>query len=166
MHAFNVLLNSVIWLAHRLRRVCLSMMVIHMSACGTTQEAVNEPAEESMQSSLHFYLNKLPDQDFIEYYGGEEHPRVWYRAAEELGRIGWVAIPLLIERLDSPDPYEVMLALYALMLASQDFEVVAETDGEYIRLGTVLTQRTNDSNRKIALEWWHTYGYLWDEDPE
>lgn len=163
MHDFNMLLSSVNWFGLRLRLVCFLMLASSMTACGTTQEAVNESAEESATDSLHFYLNKLPDKDFIEYYGGEEHPRVWYRAAEELGRIGWAAIPLLIERLDSPDPYEVMLALYALMLASQDFEVIAETDGEYIQLGTVLTESTNESNRKIALDWWDTYGYLWVE---
>lgn len=162
MQTFNLLPVGIQWFFGRFRWVFLLVVLANINACATTDEAPDHGDELSNGGALHFYLSRLPDRDFIEYYGGDEHPRIWYRAAEELGRMGKAAIPPLIQRLDSPDPYEVMLTLYALMLASQDFEVVAETGGEYIQLGTVLTESTNDSNRRIALRWWNTYSYLWD----
>lgn len=128
-----------------------------------TEPPSAQSAEGNSESSVQFYIDKLPDKSFIDYYGGEEHPRIWYRAAEELGQFGKEAIPLLIERLDSEDSYEVMLALYALMLASQDSAVMAETHGDYVQLGTVLTESTNESNRVIALAWWQTHKHLWDK---
>lgn len=118
-------------------------------------------ATPSEHERVHYYIDKLPDRDYVDSYGGEEHPRPWYTAAEALGEIGKPAIPALIERLDTPDPYELKLALYALMLASQDPVLQAETRGDYLRLDTVLTADTNEVNRRRALDWWQRYRHLW-----
>lgn len=124
----------------------------------------DEPGEMSVAQAeeIRYYVGKLPDRDYVDTYGGAEHPRTWYTAAEALGEIGKPAIPALVERLVSEDAYELKLALYALMLASQDPQVQAGTGGDYLRLGTVLSKASNAENRELALAWWHRYRYLWE----
>ncbi|AMD02151.1 hypothetical protein LOKO_03104 [Halomonas chromatireducens] len=110
----------------------------------------------------HYYVSRLADRRFIDTYGGDEHPRVWYIAAERLGQIGEPAVPLLFGLIDTTDAYELMLVLYALQLATQDSALMAETGGDYIQLGTVLTESTNRENREIALAWWQRHGWRWE----
>lgn len=119
----------------------------------------DEAAAEQL-AAVHYYIGKLPDRTYVDTYGGEEHPRTWYTAAEALGAMGKIAIPALIERLDTSDPYELKLALYALMLASQDPVLLAETHGDYLRLTTVLTQETNDENLRRARAWVQRHRHL------
>ncbi|RUO28801.1 hypothetical protein CWE12_10840 [Aliidiomarina sedimenti] len=121
------------------------------------------PTADSAADSLSYNLRRLADRDFVDSYGDGENEKIWYTAAENLGEIGKQAIPPLIERLDSPDEYEVMLALYALQLASQD-EALAEDIGDnYLRLPSVLNPRANPQNRAIALSWWQQYEHLWSQ---
>lgn len=115
--------------------------------------------------TVHYYISRLPDRLYVKTYGDAENPRPWYIAAEALGEIGKPAVPALIARLDSPDPYELKLALYALMLASQDPELLAETGGEYLRLTSVLTEESNAENRQQALDWWQRNRHLWPHSP-
>lgn len=126
-----------------------------------TTENPAPPADQAEQDAVAYHISKLPDRDFVETYGDADNPRPWYTAAEALGEIGKPAIPALIARLDTPDPYELKLALYALMLASQDPTLKAETGGDYMRLGTVLTEESNAENRRLALEWWERHRGLW-----
>lgn len=142
---------------------CMASETPEPGSAETERAAVadgGEPVSEA-RATIEHYLSKLPDRDYVKTYGGPEHPRTWYTAAEALGEIGKPAVPALIERLDSPDPYELMLALYALMLASQDPALMAETEGDYLRLGTVLTPDTNEENRRLALDWWRRHQHLW-----
>ncbi|RDB44034.1 hypothetical protein DU490_04945 [Halomonas sp. DQ26W] len=117
------------------------------------------------EDKAHYYISRLADRRFIDTYGGDEHPRVWYIAAERLGQIGEPAVPLLFSLIDSADPYELMLVLYALQLATQDPVLLAETGGDFVQLGTVLAEsanRENRENRQIALEWWQRHGWRWE----
>jgi hypothetical protein len=116
---------------------------------------------DDIDSTVAYYIARLSDRDYVDVYGGE-NPRPWYIAAERLGQIGAPAIPSLVAQLSSDDEYELMLALYALMLASQDPGVLAATGGRYVALGTVLTPQTNAENRTIALEWWAEHRHLWE----
>lgn len=115
----------------------------------------------SQRDAIAYYIEKLPDRDFVETYGDDDNPRPWYTAAEALGGIGKDAVPALVERLDTTDPYELKLALYALMLASQDPVLQAETGGEYLRLGVVLTEEGNEDNLRKARSWWERHRHLW-----
>lgn len=125
-------------------------------------ETSSRRSAESIREDIKYYISKLPDRDYTDTYGGEEHPKTWYIAAEALGWIGKPAVPYLIERLDSRDSYEVMMALYALQLATQDGSITWRTDGEHIRLDRVLDQDSNRENRVIALNWWRRHGHIWD----
>lgn len=111
--------------------------------------------------AAYYYITRLPDRSYVQTYGDSDNPRPWYTAAEALGEIGKPAIPALMERLDTADPYELKLALYALMLASQDTALQAETDGDYLQLDTVLTEDNNAENRQRALAWWERHRHLW-----
>ena len=113
------------------------------------------------QDEAHYYMARLADRRFVAAYGAEEHPRPWYIAAERLGQIGEPALPLLASRLDTSDEYELKLVLYALMLASQDPQVMAATDGDYLELDEVLSTRSNAENRRQAREWWQRQGWRW-----
>lgn len=127
----------------------------------TTEEYWLPPLFVSPEDEAHYYISRLPDRRFVTTYGGPEHPRPWYIAAERLGRLGEPAIPLLVARLDSADAYELMLALYALQLASQDPRLMAQTGGDYIQLDGVLTEGGNAANRVTALAWWQRHGWRW-----
>lgn len=119
------------------------------------------PQFDGVEEEIDYYISRLPDRRFVDTYGGKEHPRPWYIAAERLGQIGQPAIPQLVSRLDTPDEYELMLALYALMLASQDPLLMTATGGDYVELGTVLDPRHNADNRARALAWWLRHGWRW-----
>lgn len=116
---------------------------------------------DSVEDEIRYYIRQLPDRGFVDTYGGDEHPRLWYIAAERLGQIGAPAIPLLASRLDTPDEYELMLVLHALMLASQDPALMEATGGDYVELGTVLDPRYNADNKARALAWWQRHGWRW-----
>lgn len=131
-------------------------------AAGSGQDRDREPPPfDNVADEVRYYISRLPDRDFVDTYGGEEHPRPWYIAAERLGQIGEPAIPPLVSRLDTPDEYELMLVLYALMLASQDPVLMAATGGDYVELGTVLDPRYNAENRARALAWWQRHSWRW-----
>ena len=119
------------------------------------------PLFTGVEDEVHYYISRLADRRFVDTYGGAEHPRPWYIAAERLGQIGEPAIPLLAPRLDTADEYELMLVLYALMLASQAPALMATTGGDYIELGTALDPRHNAENRDKALAWWQRHGWRW-----
>lgn len=115
----------------------------------------------SVQDEAHYHVSRLADRSFVDVYGGDEHPRVWYIAAERLGQIGEPAVPLLFGLIDSGDDYELMLVLYALQLATQDPALMAQTAGDYVRLTSVLDPQANAQNREIALAWWERHGWRW-----
>ncbi|MCE8014490.1 hypothetical protein HOP62_00160 [Halomonas sp. MCCC 1A17488] len=119
------------------------------------------PHFASEEDEVHYYISRLADRGFIDVYGGEEHPRVWYIAAERLGQIGEPAVPMLFALLDTRSEYELMLALYALQLATQDPRLMTQTGGDYVRLTTTLDEDANAENRTIALEWWERHGWRW-----
>lgn len=157
----------------RWRHLCLLLALAVLAACASPDPSAPpapagddealDPAALPEQEAIAYYIRKLPDRDYVQTYGGDEHPRPWYTAAEALGAIGKPAVPPLIERLETQDPYELMLVVYALMLASQDPALLAETEGDYLRLDTVLTDDTNRENRRRALAWWQRYRHLWSD---
>ena len=119
------------------------------------------PHFTSEEDKVHYYASRLADRRFVDVYGGEEHPRVWYIAAEQLGQIGQPAVPVLYSLIDTRDEYELMLVLYALQLATQDARLMAETGGAYVQLTTSLEPTANSANRDIALRWWEEHGWRW-----
>ena len=119
------------------------------------------PHFTSEEDKVHYYASRLADRGFIDVYGGKEHPRVWYIAAEQLGQLGKPAVPVLYSLIDTRDEYELMLVLYALQLATQDAQLMAETSGEYVQLTTSLEPAANSVNRDIALRWWEEHGWRW-----
>lgn len=119
------------------------------------------PYFTSPEDEAHYYVSRLADRRFVDVYGGEEHPRTWYIAAERLGQIGEPAIPLLYARIDTEDDYELMLVLYALQLATQDPALLAATGGDYVRLTTSLDPAANAENHQLASAWWQRHGQRW-----
>lgn len=112
------------------------------------------PLLTSPEEKAAYYVSRLADRRFVSQYGGQDNPRTWYIAAERLGEIGLPAVPLLFTRLNTTDDYELMLALYALQLATQDPLLMARTRGDYIQLPTVLDATANAENVRIARHWW------------
>ncbi|WP_308421472.1 hypothetical protein [Vreelandella lutescens] len=115
------------------------------------------PLLTSPEEEAAYYVSRLADRRFVGQYGGFDNPRPWYIAAERLGEIGMPAVPLLFARLNTNDPYELMLALYALQLATQDPLVTFQTGGEAVQLPTVLDPSANAENRRIAQQWWERH---------
>ena len=115
------------------------------------------PLLTSPEEEAAYYVSRLADRRFVGQYGGPDNPRPWYIAAERLGDIGMPAVPLLFARLNTDDQYELMLAIYALHLATQDPLVTFQTGGEAVQLPTVLDPSANEENRRIAQQWWERH---------
>lgn len=111
-------------------------------------------ATPAPEGSVSYYIDKLSDKSFIKTYN-EDY--VWYTAAEELGAIGKDAIPPLIQKLDTTDDYERALALYALLLASQNENVKSFTGGEYIEVNLDFDAATHPEAVAKAKAWWEKY---------
>lgn len=112
------------------------------------------PEDLTIEEKVEFYLDKLKDKEFTGIYN-EEY--TWYTAAEELGMIGKPAIPGLIEKLDTQDDYERALALYALLLATQQDNVKSFTNGEYINVNLDFNKDNHPEMVDKALSWWGKY---------
>ncbi|MBR2514991.1 MAG: hypothetical protein IKE45_13480 [Halomonas sp.] len=111
----------------------------------------------SPEEEAAYYVSRLADRRFVSSYGDRDNPRTWYIAAERLGEIGKPAVPLLFARLNTQDEYELMLALYALQLATQDTLLMARTRGDYVQLTTTLDPAGNAENTQIARQWWQQH---------
>jgi hypothetical protein len=62
--------------------------------------------EAGIQERIEFYLARLPDRDYVQYYELQGTKVPWYLAAEELGGLGSPAIPPLMKRVQATsDPY-------------------------------------------------------------
>lgn len=117
-----------------------------------TEDAL--PEDLTVEEKVEFYLDKLKDKEFIGTYGDGY---TWYTAAEELGMIGKPAIPGLIEKLKTQDDYERALALYALLLASQQDNVKQFTNGEYIEVNLDFNKDNHPDMIDKAWAWWEKF---------
>lgn len=159
------------------RPIALAAFFVVLSGCSSIspspQPEVTEPDHpadttpayeraDERSHDLDYNLSRLADQSYIDTYGDGENEKIWYSAAENLGQIGKPAVPHLMARLSSDDEYEVMLALYALQLATQDEALAEHLDGNYVRFPSVLNPRANDHNVAIARDWWRQYRHVWD----
>ena len=112
------------------------------------------PEDQAIEEKIEFYLDKLKDRKYTSTYN---EGYIWYTAAEELGKIGKPAIPGLIEKLQTQDDYERALALYGLLLATQDDNVKSFTSGEYINVNLDFNKETHPEMVKTAMAWWDKY---------
>ena len=108
---------------------------------------------------VDYYIDKLSDPTYTSIYNEES---IYYTAAENLGQIGKAAIPKLINLLDTSDDYERALALYALLLASQDDSVKTFAGNDYIHVNLDFDARNHPEKVKIAREWWEKYKTYFD----
>ncbi len=120
---------------------------------------LKETLRKTHQDSLLFYMDKLKDPNFTSTYGDGY---IWYIAAEELGKMGKPAIPLLLKKLDTKDNFERNQALYALMLASQHENVKSFTGGEYVENYEFPPPEKDASVRKAWQSWYKKYKNNWE----
>ena len=150
-----------------MKRITLLLLVSILCGCALGPGPDEQPPENwSPEKKVSYYIRKLPDQSYVTYYGDEGDvdlsDRVtWHTAAEQLGQVGMPAIPTLMGRLDSTDPHERSLVLYALLLASQDDDLRKATKGDYIKV-YAWDPKAHDKNADIAREWWSRWQHLWD----
>src|SRR5690625_2518730 len=142
------------------------LFIILLSVFLVSCTSIAENSAPLDNEEISFYIEKLPDRDFVDVYGDDENPKTWYTAAEKLGQMGADAIPALVRRLTTTDAYELMLALYALMLASQDPVIMQKTGNDYLQLDTVLTTQTNAINLKLAQQWCRRHTEVCNTLPE
>ena len=114
-----------------------------------------EVQNDSLQNLLvDYYINKLNDPTYVATYSEDT---TYYIAAESLGQLGKVAIPSLIERLDTTDDYERALALYSLLLASQSESVQAFCGNDYIHTSLDFDARNHPKQIEAVKAWWEKY---------
>src|SRR5690625_5262912 len=129
--------------------IFLPFFMLLLALCTACSAPLPEAAKDEQQK-VAFYIDKLPDRGFVDSYGDNDNPKVWYTAAEKLGAIGAPAIPALVRRLATTDPYELMLAHYALMLSSQNPIIMQQPGDDYLQLDTVPTPQTHSLNLQLA----------------
>ncbi len=59
--------------------------------------------------------------------------------------------------METKDVYEKALTIYALLLASQDKEVLLNTNGKYIEVGLSFDKNALLENEEVVALWWETY---------
>lgn len=158
-HKPRMILSAIFAFLMVLLAGCSSIQGANNSNPSVSPQATHEsssPDTESMttEEKVVYYIDKLKDQSFTGIYGDGF---TWYTAAEELGTIGKPAIPALIEKLDTKDDYERTLALYALLLATQQENVKTFTNGEYINVNLDFDVDHHPDMVKTAMEWWDKY---------
>lgn len=133
-------------------------MAEELATLQDTYETMIQSCQDSLERVsivlVDYYINKLSDRDYRTVYN-EGSP--YYIAAENLGILGKVAIPRLIQVLDTTDDYERSLALYALLLASQQEDVKAIVGDDYIHVNLDFDTSSHDEAVKIAKAWWAKY---------
>lgn len=160
--------------------VLLFLLVFFFTGCANTgintKEKNNDNLKENEEQNRNndskenskftedvlYYIDKLKDKDFVSVSGDGENQKIWYTAAEELGKIGKHAIPFLIKNLDTKDDYERALTLYALLLASQNDNVIEFTNGEYIDVNLDFDTKAQVEYVKVAKSWWEKYKGNWE----
>ena len=140
----------------------VALVISALSSCALGPGPDEQPPENwSTEKKVSYYIRKLPDPSYATTYGCDDGKTTWHTAAEQLGLVGKPAIPALMDRLDTHDPHERSLVLYALLLASQDDELRKATQGDYIKV-YAWDPKTHDENAKIACDWWARWQHLWD----
>jgi TonB family protein len=114
----------------------------------------------SLEQRIAFYVARLADSTYIEYSWLAE-PHAWMVAPEELGFIGALALPPLIQALEqSENVSERTRIFYALMLASQgpgtnDAAAQAELRTIYTKIPDAFPEESQHAALKEAwLRWW------------
>src|SRR5690625_7784090 len=92
--------------------IFLPFFMLLLALCAACTAPLPEAAKDEQQK-VAFYIDKLPDRGFVDSYGDNYIPKVWYTAAEKLGAIGEPAIPALVRRLPNTHPCEVRRAINA-----------------------------------------------------
>ncbi|QAY65960.1 hypothetical protein [Paenibacillus protaetiae] len=108
--------------------------------------------------SVETLIGKLKDRSYTRTYG---EGFVWYTAAEDLGLLGKQAVPALIANLGTPDDYERALTLYALLLATQEPDVKAFAEDDYIHGYLDFDPVTQVPKIIEAETWWEKYKSNW-----
>jgi hypothetical protein len=109
------------------------------------------------RDTLSFYMSKLADTSFYSIGGCSEIEIVLWNASERLGYMGPGVLPALVERMRDPNPFVRERVQDALLLASQDEQVLARTQGEYLK----FYDQPPDSARTIVAKWWARFGHFW-----
>lgn len=126
----------------------------NMTAYETTLQSCQKSLDHLSDALVDYYIDKLGDKSYTTTYN---EGYIYYTAAENLGSLGKAAIPKLIPILDTTDDYERSLALYALLLASQQEDVKAIVGDDYIKVNLDFDATTHEKAVQIAKEWWHKY---------
>ncbi len=127
----------------------------HLNAIDIKVASIETNIYDVKSHLAHYYVDKLADKNYTKKYNDDY---IFYTAAESLGDLGKVSIPILISKLEySNDSYETALIFYALLLASQSPDVSAFTNNHYIQTYLDFDPSTHPEKRKIVQDWWNTY---------
>lgn len=126
----------------------------NMTTYETTLQTCQKSLNHLSDALVDYYIDKLSDTSYVNSYN---EGYVYYTAAENLGSLGKAAVPKLIQVLDTKNDYERSLALYALLLATQQEDVKAIVGDDYIKVNLDFDVTTHEEAVKTAKEWWQKY---------
>ena len=110
------------------------------------------------RDSLSYLVARLADTSFYSIWGCSEVELVVWNASEGLGRLGPGVVPVLVDRIEDPNPFVRERIQEALLLATQDERLLARTDGEYLK----FYDKPGISPPTIVRAWWSKYAHYWD----
>jgi hypothetical protein len=109
------------------------------------------------RDSLLFYVEALQDTGYYSIGGCDEVQTTVWNASEKLGGMGPGVVPVLVDRIEDPDPFVRERVQEALLLATQDETIMARTGDDYIK----FYDQPDTPPAEVVKAWWRKYHKFW-----
>jgi hypothetical protein len=109
------------------------------------------------RDTLLYYVAKLPDTSYYSIGGCDEVQTIFWNASERLGAMGPGVVPVLVDRIDDPDPFVRERIQDALLLATQNDGIMIRTGDDYIK----FYDQPATSPSEVVQAWWNKYRRFW-----
>ena len=107
--------------------------------------------------TLSFYVARLADTSFYSIGGCSEVEITNWTAPQRLAQLGPGVVPALVGRIDDPNPFVRERVQEALLLATQDEQILARTAGDYLK----FYDKPGVPARDVVGTWWTKFGHFW-----
>jgi hypothetical protein len=109
------------------------------------------------RDTLLFYVAALQDTSYYSVGGCDEVQTAFWNASERLGRMGPGVVPVLVDRVEDPDPFVRERVQEALLLATQDERIMTRTGDDYIK----FYDQPGTPPAEVVKAWWSKYHNFW-----
>lgn len=109
------------------------------------------------RDTLSFYVAKLRDTSYYSIGGCSDVEIVVWEASERLGAMGPGVVPALVDRMGDPDAFVRERVQDALLLATQNEQVLARIGDDYLK----FYDQPDTPPTEVVRKWWAKYRHFW-----